>query len=87
MALRQCVELGYHRHGKVVGLSGDPLRIELRKRVFWCAWTIDTVAAGVLGRPLGLRDEEIDCEVSQFREEIYKPSYLTWSPSTASTRH
>ncbi|KAL7903861.1 putative transcriptional activator protein acu-15 [Trichoderma velutinum] len=75
LALRQCIELGYHRHHKVTGLVSDPLRLELRKRVFWCAWTIDCMCACILGRPLALRNQEFDCEYPLDIEDAYISSH------------
>lgn len=63
LAMRQCIELGYHRSHAVLGVTLDPLRLELRKRVFWSSWVIDCLAACILGRPLALRNQEFDCEV------------------------
>ncbi|ORY56987.1 fungal-specific transcription factor domain-containing protein, partial [Pseudomassariella vexata] len=62
LALRQCVELGYHRSSKRFGSTIDPLRLEMRKRVFWCTFGIESVAAVTLGRPLGLQLQEVDAE-------------------------
>lgn len=65
MALRQCIELGYHRSVKRFGTKAkaDPLQLELRKRVFWCTYGLDCAAAIHLGRPLGLALHDIDAEV------------------------
>lgn len=65
LALRQCVELGYHRNFKRFGAPTSPLREELRKRVFWCAYGIDVAAATSLGRPPGISLQEVDAEVYQ----------------------
>ncbi|RMJ05242.1 hypothetical protein CDV36_014078, partial [Fusarium kuroshium] len=62
LALRQCVELGYHRSPTRFRSIRDPHRLELRKSVFWCAWSIDCTCALLLGRPLTLRLQEIDAE-------------------------
>ncbi|KAL2416860.1 hypothetical protein ABEF95_008753 [Exophiala dermatitidis] len=63
LALRQCIDLGYHRSSKHLRTSTtDPLRLELRKRVFWCAYSMECQSAVMLGRPLALRDQEIDAE-------------------------
>ncbi|KAL2443617.1 hypothetical protein ABEF95_007977 [Exophiala dermatitidis] len=63
LALRQCIDLGYHRSCKHLKSSTtDPLRLELRKRVFWCAYSMECQSAVMLGRPLALRDQEIDAE-------------------------
>lgn len=64
LALRQSIELGYHRSPKRFGgATIDCLRLELRKRAFWCAFGIDCVATVTLGRPLGIPLREIDAEV------------------------
>ncbi|KAJ3461094.1 hypothetical protein MRS44_011961 [Fusarium solani] len=63
LALRQCIELGYHRSSKRFGSVSDPLRLKLQKRVFWCAFGIDCVAALTLGRPLGIPLQEVDAEL------------------------
>lgn len=64
IALRQCIELGYHRSTKRIGSNQTPLQVELRKRAFWCAQGIDCTYALRLGRPLGIQLHEIDAEVS-----------------------
>ncbi|RAH87260.1 hypothetical protein BO86DRAFT_414439 [Aspergillus japonicus CBS 114.51] len=64
LALRQCIDLGYHRHTKHFSVPAEDLvRIELRKRVFWCAYVIETQAAVMLGRPLSVPYQEVDAEV------------------------
>ncbi|PYH86304.1 hypothetical protein BO82DRAFT_326493 [Aspergillus uvarum CBS 121591] len=63
LALRQCIDLGYHRHTKHFLLPQESLvRVELRKRVFWCAYVIETQAAVMLGRPLSVPYQEVDAE-------------------------
>ncbi|KAH6974178.1 fungal-specific transcription factor domain-containing protein [Ilyonectria sp. MPI-CAGE-AT-0026] len=62
LALRQCIKLGYHRTHKHFGLTPNPLKQEMRKRVFWCAFGIDCMAALTLGRPLGIPLQEVDAE-------------------------
>lgn len=64
LALRQCIELGYHRSTRRLRSNYDPLRLEMRKRAFWCAYGIDCSAAINLGRPLGIAYQEIDAEVN-----------------------
>lgn len=63
LALRQCIDLGYHRNTKHFAPAADLLQIELRKRVFWCAYVVETQAAVMLGRPLGVPYQEVDVEV------------------------
>ncbi|KAL6399732.1 Zn(2)-C6 fungal-type DNA-binding domain [Ilyonectria robusta] len=62
LALRQCIDLGYHRNSKHFNSRTDPLRLELRKRVFWCAYVMETQAAVMLGRPHGIPYQEVDAE-------------------------
>ncbi|EED12968.1 transcriptional activator protein acu-15, putative [Talaromyces stipitatus ATCC 10500] len=62
LALRQCIDLGYHRNTKHFPPFGDVLGVELRKRVFWCAYVLETQAAVMLGRPLGIPYQEVDAE-------------------------
>lgn len=64
LALRQCIELGYHRISRRFYPKENPLRLELQKRVFWCSYSMDRAAAVTLGRPFGVADEDIDVEVS-----------------------
>lgn len=63
LALRQCIELGYHRRSNQTRSLPNVLQLEMRKRVFWCAQGIDCSYALRLGRPLGIQPFEIDAEV------------------------
>jgi hypothetical protein len=63
LALRQCIDLGYHRNSTRLRLNAYPLRLELRRRVFWCAYAMECAAAVMLGRPIGIPDQEVDAEV------------------------
>jgi hypothetical protein len=63
MAIRHCIELGYHRSAERYRRHVDPLTKEMSKRCFWVAYDIDRVAAFILGRPVGIPDELIDAEV------------------------
>ncbi|TXB97298.1 hypothetical protein FocTR4_00011049 [Fusarium oxysporum f. sp. cubense] len=62
LALRQCIELGYHRGVKQFAPAANLLQQEMRKRVFWVAQGIDCTVAVRLGRPLGIPPQEIDAE-------------------------
>ncbi|KAF4472144.1 subtilisin-like protease [Fusarium albosuccineum] len=62
LALRQCIELGYHRNVKKINVTTNALRLELRKRVFWCAYQIDCASSVNLGLPLSLPIQEVDTE-------------------------
>ncbi len=62
-ALRQCVNLGYHRSSKHLITNISPMEQEMQKRVFWSAYQMECAAAVMLGRPLSLRFEDMDAEV------------------------
>ncbi|ERS97290.1 hypothetical protein HMPREF1624_06622 [Sporothrix schenckii ATCC 58251] len=66
LALRQCIELGYHRTAqRSVGARLGSVQIELRKRAFWTAFAIDCSVALFLGRPFGVSLWDIDVELPQ----------------------
>ncbi|KAL4865039.1 fungal-specific transcription factor domain-containing protein [Aspergillus spectabilis] len=62
LALRHCIDLGYHRNSKRLRTTANPLQLELRKRVFWCAYSMESQAAVMLGRPQGIPYQEVDAE-------------------------
>lgn len=64
MAIRLCVELGFHRNANKLGArTRSPVRVELSKRNFWVAYDLDRSVGMTLGRPFGISDAEIDAEV------------------------
>ncbi|KAL3482220.1 putative transcriptional activator protein acu-15 [Aspergillus californicus] len=62
LALRQCIDLGYHRNSGRFRTAANPLRLELSKRVFWCSYAMESQAAVMLGRPQGIPYQEVDAE-------------------------
>ncbi|KAF5510549.1 Positive regulator of purine utilization [Colletotrichum siamense] len=63
MAIRHCIELGYHRSAEKYHKNTDALTKEMSKRCFWVAYDIDRVVAFTLGRPVGIPDDSIDVEL------------------------
>lgn len=63
LAIRHCIELGYHLDADKYRKNADPLTKEISKRCFWVAYDIDRVAAFTLGRPLGIPEDSIDVEL------------------------
>lgn len=63
LAIRHCIELGYHLDADKYRKNVDPLTKEISKRCFWVAYDIDRVAAFTLGRPLGIPEDSIDVEL------------------------
>jgi hypothetical protein len=71
MAIRHCIELGYHRSVARYRKLVDPLSAEMSRRCFWVAYDIDRVAAFILGRPVGIPDDAIDVEYPFDLEDEY----------------
>jgi hypothetical protein len=63
LAVRECVGLGYHRSARKMDIVSEPLRVEMRRRVFWSAYSMECASCTHLGRPLSLHFNEIDAEV------------------------
>lgn len=61
-AMRVCIELSLHRTQNRK-LSLTPLDREMRKRIFWSAYSLDRFASISLGRPCSIADECISCEL------------------------
>ncbi|KAK9447196.1 fungal-specific transcription factor domain-containing protein [Limtongia smithiae] len=59
-AMRIAVGLGMHRKSSLWRLN--LINQEMRKRMFWCAYSVEQVLACVLGRPASVSDEDIDVE-------------------------
>ncbi|KAI5284183.1 hypothetical protein KEM54_001541, partial [Ascosphaera aggregata] len=56
-----CHSIGLHQ--SQVRFKLNTLETELRKRGFWCQYILDKFIAAVVGVPILLRDEDIDCEL------------------------
>jgi hypothetical protein len=58
-AMRACLELGLHREAPDA-LAFDKLTLDLRRRVFWTAYSFDRSICSALQRPLSIPDQTID---------------------------
>ncbi|KAI1492296.1 fungal-specific transcription factor domain-containing protein [Biscogniauxia mediterranea] len=86
MAIRHCVELGYHRSAERFRSSSDTLTKEMSKRCFWVAYDIDRVASFILGRPVGIIDRAIDVELPlDISDEYITADGLRCEPRTNPT--
>ncbi|VUC37189.1 unnamed protein product, partial [Clonostachys rosea] len=91
-ALRQCISLGYHRHQKNRDPTMSKLQLEMQKRAFWSAYSMECSAAVMLGRPLSLHYQEIDAEVRFLTESVnghgsMSPNSLNHCPIIARAVH
>ncbi|KAK2788412.1 hypothetical protein FQN52_005839 [Onygenales sp. PD_12] len=81
MAIRHCIDLGFHRSTTYYHRNADTLTKEMIKRCFWIAYDIDRVAAFILGRPVGIPEGCIDVELpSDIDDENITPSRLLKAP-------
>lgn len=74
--MANCVDLGLQRYvGPEKQIS--QVEIDLRKRVFWTAYTLDRTLCVSLGRPLSLRDEGFDVPMpaNVEDEELASPGF------------
>ncbi|KAJ0373781.1 hypothetical protein COL26b_007978 [Colletotrichum chrysophilum] len=67
--IASCLDLGFqrrgvdmHRHSPLAKPSTAHIRLNLRRGIFWSAYSLERTLSVVLGRPLTLRDEAIDIE-------------------------
>ncbi|OAL34955.1 hypothetical protein AYO20_05670 [Fonsecaea nubica] len=80
---RICFELGLHLEPKRVDRqTGRPVvhsvpitfEVEMRKRAFWCFYNLDRIVSFTLGRPVAMRDEDIDISLpSHLEDEEFGP--------------
>lgn len=67
--LASIIELGVQRN--IPGNKFSTFEKEMRTRVFWCAYTIDRVLSTLMGRPIGVMDEQCDLRVSRICFQCY----------------
>ncbi|KAL6150293.1 hypothetical protein ACJQWK_00501 [Exserohilum turcicum] len=59
----------------------DYVELESRRRVFWCAYSLDKYLAAALGRPRTFKDEDIDQELPTIvNDNDLLPSYIRPAP-------
>jgi hypothetical protein len=79
--VRLCCSLGLHR--KVPPPQArrmSPYILQLRRRIFWAAYTLDRMMAMSLGRPSGISDSDIDIELPLVRRFFPLPRWQFSSP-------
>ncbi|KAI5238090.1 hypothetical protein E4T43_07680 [Aureobasidium subglaciale] len=58
LAMRTVTDIGLHRAASTRNLP--PLEVQLRRRLFWSVYALESILAGALGRPISLSDCDID---------------------------
>lgn len=58
LAMRTVTDIGLHREASTK--SHPPFEAQLRRRLFWSVYALESILAGTLGRPISLSDCDID---------------------------
>lgn len=58
LAMRTVTDVGLHREASTQSLP--PFEAQLRRRLFWSVYALESILAGTLGRPISLSDSDID---------------------------
>jgi hypothetical protein len=58
LAMRTVTDVGLHREASTQSLR--PFEAQLRRRLFWSVYALESILAGTLGRPISLSDCDID---------------------------
>jgi hypothetical protein len=58
LAMRTVIDIGLHREASTNTLT--PFETQLRRRLFWSVYALESILAGTLGRPISLSDCDID---------------------------
>jgi hypothetical protein len=58
LAMRTVTDIGLHREASTSRLP--PFEAQLRRRLFWSVYALESILAGTLGRPISLSDCDID---------------------------
>jgi hypothetical protein len=58
LAMRTVTDIGLHREASTQNLT--PFDAQLRRRLFWSVYALESILAGTLGRPISLSDCDID---------------------------
>ncbi|SCU88174.1 LADA_0E08636g1_1 [Lachancea dasiensis] len=59
-ALRLAVDLGLH--AEKLNRNYDPFTRDMRRRLFWCTYSLDRQICAFFGRPFGIPDENVSTE-------------------------
>ncbi|KAH7075126.1 fungal-specific transcription factor domain-containing protein [Paraphoma chrysanthemicola] len=77
--------IGLHRGRKCESSATvDYVEQESRRRLFWCAYSLDKYLAAALGRPRTFKDEDIDQELPTIvNDSDLRPNYISPTPPKA----
>lgn len=58
-------------------VSMKPIEKQLRRKVFWCVYSLDRMLALALGRPLGIEDSDCDADYPAEYDDDELPDYFS----------
>lgn len=58
LAMRTVTDIGLHRAASTLSLPA--FEVQMRRRLFWSIYSLESILAGTLGRPISLSDSDID---------------------------
>ncbi|EHA21344.1 hypothetical protein ASPNIDRAFT_191550, partial [Aspergillus niger ATCC 1015] len=69
---RLAMTIGLHRsRRREYGAKVDHIEAECRKRVFWCAYSLDNYLSAALGRPRIFHDDDIDQDFPTVADDLH----------------
>jgi Fungal specific transcription factor domain len=81
-----CVDFGLYQEEPQSKAESNPRRLDMKRRLFWCSYTLDRSLSGMLGRPPSFPDEWITCPVRiRSLKRFLKCPSLNYLPSSHPT--
>lgn len=82
-ALRLCVDMGLH-NDSIFHITKDPFTRDMRRRLFWCTYSLDRQICFYLNRPVGIPDECINTSFPSLLDDKYLVRGMEQMPSNPS---
>lgn len=79
-ALRLCVDMGLH-NDSMFHITKDPFTRDMRRRLFWCTYSLDRQICFYLNRPVGIPDECINTSFPSLLDDKYLIRGMEQMPS------
>lgn len=68
--VKLCQDLGLH-HEPMYLHSDDYYIVDMRRRLFWCCYSLDRQISIYFGRPFGIDSRQIDCPLLSTRDDLF----------------
>ncbi|ORY30548.1 fungal-specific transcription factor domain-domain-containing protein, partial [Naematelia encephala] len=70
LAVRTCVDLGFHNENNSQVEQLDALEVDMRRRLFWCTYKMDRLLSQSLGRPPSIPDGFINVALPSYLHDV-----------------